>query len=544
MSAKKLVVNVKKDMGEWTTKMKSIYTNKLAITHIIRVHDKEYPVNSAVLHAALPNIPASQWQQYFSQVSNDIIGDILQYLYSCEIKVSMVTLKKTLQASKILKLTHLHDACIQLLMENLGPENCIGWYKFCIQENLEFIAEYCREQIARDLNKVRQCDEFQGLTFAELNDLIKNHEQNVDTQFHAIMTWVLGHEERCGQVEDLIELIDLSKCSRECLQTASETPYKEVLWSASLQHKLLRASLKNSSTKDPQGDQIYQPSVDETRTTKEHVIGLQMQPNIDFAKSIMSTCQSFKTASANTDIIIQLSTGEIKAHQIVLTTASKYFEALIRTSNVVNKTEACGKPVITDLTQLYSAAVEALVDYMYTGKIVIDNHALLDHIHACDFLHLETLMNKCKTYAEKGINIKADNCFQWMVGSNLFDLPKTKVRAVNFVCKNFSRVYQSEGLLSLGNKELFELLQNDALGCLPEETLYTVLIQWMKHHQEDRKGYLSDFLKSRAMKCCSINQNLDIKDALEGGNFDVDERDQIWTARFARQAVVRICNCV
>ena len=79
-------------MEEWSSKMKSLYEKKLAITHTLCVNKDEYPINEAVLIAGMPNIPTDQWEQCFIQISSDIIGDILQYLYTCEITVSLVTI--------------------------------------------------------------------------------------------------------------------------------------------------------------------------------------------------------------------------------------------------------------------------------------------------------------------------------------------------------------------------------------------------------------------------------------------------------------------
>ena len=532
-------MDMKKDMGEWTAKMKSLYEKKLTITHTLLLNDDEYPVNAAVLYAALPNIPSDQWQLCFSQINNGLIGDILQYLYSCEITVSLATLKDVLLASKVLKLGHLQDTCEQFLLEHLCPENYIGWYKFCTQENFEGIAKYCRDKIIRELDKVRQCKEFQGLTFAEVNDLIKEHVENADTQFYAMMTWVLGNKERHGQVEELTHLIDLSQCSKKCLQRATETPYKEVLWSVSLQHKLMKACLNIENRSAQEEEAVYIPCEDDTKGITEFVLGLEIQSNMDFAKSMMPTYQSFKTYSVNTDVTIQISDGEIKAHQIVLATASLYFEALIRSSSAeVENPESCESLMKIDLTQLNAAAVTALVDFMYTGIISIDDHALLDLIQACDFLRLETLLGKCKEHTEDRIKMTPENCYQWIVGSNLFNLPKTRDRAVKFVCGNFQNVHHVEGLVKLGHTDMLDVLNDDTLGSVPEETLYNTLMYWIMYEQEDRRKYLPTFLQSKAMKSCLVDQELDMKKALDAGNFDSAEREQIWAARFERLAVV------
>ena len=525
-------------MGEWSSKMKSMYENKLAITRTLCVNKDEYPINETVLIAGMPDVPIDQWEQCFIQINGDIIGDILQYLYTYEISVSLATLKDVLLASRILKLAHLQAACEQFLMDNLCPENYIGWYHFCTQEQFDNTAQYFRDKIVKELNKVRQCDEFQGLSFAEVNDFIKEHLNNADTQFYVMMTWVLGHEERYEQVEELIKLIDLEKCSRKCLQKASQTPYKEVLWTASLQHKLFQASIGNSGFADTE-DEEYKARQDETEKKTQNQVGLSFKSNMDFAKSMILTYQSFKMNNTNTDVVIELSDGEIKAHQVVLATASRYFDALIRTrADCVENEEMRQTKMKTDLANLNAACVRGLLDFMYTDKLPIDDYMLLSYIHTCDFLQFEKLLDQCKQHAEDGISMTPENCYQWIVGSNLFNLPQTRNRAVNFVWKYLQSVHSLDGIVILEHKDMLDLLNNDALGSIREQTLYDALMYWITHKQEDRRGYLKTFLESRAMTSCIIDQSLDMKQVLEVEKFNPTEREQIWEARFTRLAAV------
>ena len=189
----------------------------------------------------------------------------------------------------------------------------------------------------------------------------------------------------------------------------------------------------------------------------------------------------------------------------------------------------------TDLLQLDSVAVKTLVEYIYSNKIEIANNELLDYIHGCDFLQLGVLLQQCKNYAEHSVTISPDNCFQWFIGSKLFSLPYTKNRAVSFICKNFEKVHRMDGLLNLGHDDMVGVLNNDALGSVPEQVLYEVIASWIMHNQGER-SHLTEFLKSNAMMCCSTDIKLDLSAILREKNFDVNETHQIWEAHFARLA--------
>ena len=528
MSEKQLEITTKRDMREWTRRMEVIYNRKLAVTHTLHIHDTKYPVNAALLRATLPTIAHDQWTNSFSGISPALVDQLLRYLYSCEITVSLMTLKELMLACEDLKLGHLQEACEEFLRKDqiLCPENYIGWYKFCC-EKFEKTTGYCKERIEKELDKVRHCREFHDLSLAELHDLIKEHK-DADTQFHAVMSWVLVDENRQDYIEELIDFINFAKCSKECLGTANKAPYEQVLKSAAVQNKLFRASLQAKNTKHPQTEYApYVPKEDTDKDQMKHSLGLQYQSNMKFAKTMTESFQQFKECNTNTDIVLQVSDGTIRAHQIVLASISPYFATLL--------TSGENAEVQKDLTELDSSAVRALVDYMYSGEIKTSDSTLLEHIEACDSLQLATLSTRCKDYATNELDISPNNCFQWIMGSKSFNLPKkTRRRAIDYICQNFEHVYSLPSLRELGHDDLLELLNNDALGCIPEDILYEVIASWIMDSQENRRGYLNQFLASRAMKECSVNVDLDVPAILRKGQFDSDEREMVWEARHQR----------
>ena len=517
--------------------MKRAYENGLAKIYVLHVHDVDYSVNAAVLHAALPNIPLNKWEETFSAVSSDMIKDILCFLYSFEVPVSPPRMNKILNASNVLQLSHLQKACEPFVMDNLRPHNCIGWLQFSEAENFHDLAKGCKEKITKELHLVSQCKEFQELSFAEVCDLIKEQAADcADTRFHAIMSWVLVDEDRYKNVEELIDLIDLTKCSRACLKRAIIEPYDKAFQTMSLQKKLLQAILSDTFPYKANEDPKYVPAKVDANANQELILNYKDNYIADFGKSMIAKFKNFQMNTMHTDITVKLSDeNSIKAHQVVLAAGSPYFEALVRRSVDEENEQTSSQIIHTDLLQLDPVASKALVEYTYSKKIEISNRELLDYIHGCDFLQLGSLLQQCKSYAEKSVTISVENCFEWFIGSKLFSLPKTKDRAVLFICKNFEQVHRMEGLLNLGHDDMVGVLSNDALGSVPEQVLYEAIISWIMHNQGER-SHLAEFLKSNAMKCCSVDVKLDMHAILRGKNFDANETHQIWETHYDRLA--------
>ena len=535
--SEKLEVTSEWDLKDWSTRMKHIYDNGLAKTHVLHVHGVDYGVNAAVLHAALPNIPANRWEETFNTVKSDLVKDILRFLYTFEVPISLSKVKDILRASNVLRLSHLQDACEQFVMDNLNPHNYIGWMHFSEEEKFHNLATVCKEKISKELNLISQCKEFQELSFAEAYDLIKEQAADqADTQFHAIMSWILVDEDRYKFVEELIDLIDLTKCSRACLKRVVVEPYDKLFQTVPLQRKLLQASLSDTSLYEANEEIKYVPGDDEANIQQEHMLDFKDKYIADFAKSMIAKFENFLMNTMHTDMTVKFTDKKsIKAHQVVLAAGSPYFEAVVRRSVDEQNEQTSSQIIHTDLLQFDPVTAEALVEYTYSKKIEFSNRELLDYLHGCDFLQLGILLQECRSHAEKSLTISEENCFQWLIGSKLFNLQQTKERAVRFICTNFEKVHKTEHLLNLGHDDIVEVLNNDALGSIPEQVLYEAIIFWIMHNQSER-SHLTEFLQSNAVKRCSADMKLDMHAIMRDKEFDVSETHQIWEAHYARLA--------
>ena len=284
----------------------------------------------------------------------------------------------------------------------------------------------------------------------------------------------------------------------------------------------------------------YVHGEDEASIQQEHVLNYSDNCISDFAKFMIAAFKNFQMNTMHTDMTVKLSDeNAIKTHQVVLAAGSPYFEALVRRSSDEENEQTSSEMIHTDLLQLDPVAVKELVKYIYSNKIEIANRELLDYIHGCDFLQLGILLQQCKSYAEQSTAMSQENCFQWFVGGKLFSLPNTKDKALSFICYNFVNVHKMEGLLNLGHEDITEVLNNSALGSIPEQELYEAITFWIMHNQSER-SHLTEFLKSNAMNRCSVDMKLELHAILRDANFDVNETHPIWEAHYARLA--QICT--
>ena len=534
----------------WSNGMKTVYLGNLAQNHTLHVNGNDYPCNEAVMHAALPNVPMHEWTECFSTISNfwegtELIPQLLQYFYTCEISVCMDTLSPLLKASRILKLPHLQEACEDYLFQHLYAENFLYWLKFGVEEDFETIHQKCKDGIFKELDNVQFCQDFHKLNFAEITELFEEHVklgQSADKLFSAALAWIKKND---GQdYEKLFDVFDLSKCSKQALKMATEDHYEKLIWSASFQNKLFRASLlaESRSNEDVASANRSQPCCDETNGgSSKHCLDLTYPSVKRFALEMIQAFQDFQKENKHTDITINLSDNDIEAHQVVLAAGSPYFEALLR--NHASQEQNI-ETVEADLTTMDPAIVPVLVDYMYSRSIEVLDEVLLEHIYGCDFLQMDTFLTQCKKYAEEGVRIFAKNCIEWIIGHRTFNIPVTKKNAMEFICRNFKDVCESEGFLTLDDCELLETLNHSdwawAWLIVFEKDLLKALIAWINHDHESRKECLVKLLDSSALSRCSVCLDLDMTSLLDAGSFDIRERDQIWQTHCTKMAKVRL----
>ena len=531
--------------------MKTVYLGNLAQNYTLHVNGKDYPCNEAMMHAALPNIPLEEWEERFVRISilggnTDLVTQLLQYFYMCEITVSMDTLRPILQASRILDLAHLQRACEFFLHGHLHPSNYFSWMNFSKEEDFEAIHKLCKDGIFKELDKIQQYQEFQRLSFVEIKELVEEHVklgQNPDKLFCALLSWIQQNE---GQnYEELFDLINLSKCSKQALSMATEEPYEKLLWSISFQNKLFRACLHAESTSNANvaSASAGQQLSDDTDFHSKHCLNLTYPSVKKFALDMIRAFHAFQKDAKHVDITMKLSDMDVHAHQVVLAAGSPYFEAPVRSH--VSQNENTRK-LEADLTTMDPHVVPLIVGYMYSRSVQISNKVLLDHIYASDFLRMDGLLTKCKEYAEREVKMCTDNCIEWIIAHTTFGLPQAKTRAVSFISSDPKAVIHMDKFLQLEGTELLEILDFQPHYCwatnnpMSEKDLLEVLVKWINRDKESRKQHLPQLLISKVMQDCSVSWDLDIKHLLDSGSFGISERDQIWQIHCEKMTKVRL----
>ena len=186
------------------------------------------------------------------------------------------------------------------------------------------------------------------------------------------------------------------------------------------------------------------------------------------------------------DVTIQAGAESIPANRMVLACYSKFFESMFhsqlkeRYQNTVEIKEFDGQ------------AIESVIEYIYTGKININANNVMTLLGTADFLQIDEVTKMCFDYLEASLTI--DNCMDIVKVSLIYSHPTFHVQIYQFISENFDEISKTINFEDLSKQDLMQLITNLNRNIVKETSLYTAIINWVKHDQNRGDEFASLFL--------------------------------------------------
>ena len=83
-----------------------------------------------------------------------MFGEILRYIYSGTLHVSLDKVQPLYQAADLLQLDYVRDTCSSYMAMNVDSSTCMDLYKFADVYSVEIVRKSCLQWIARHLTEV------------------------------------------------------------------------------------------------------------------------------------------------------------------------------------------------------------------------------------------------------------------------------------------------------------------------------------------------------------------------------------------------------
>ncbi|UJR34957.1 hypothetical protein I4U23_027735 [Adineta vaga] len=201
------------------------------------------------------------------------------------------------------------------------------------------------------------------------------------------------------------------------------------------------------------------------------------------AKLVLENLNLLRQQKQLCDVVLIIDQNEIYAHRPILSACSPYFKAmfpgdLIQTQQI--------EIMIRDIDY---CAMELLVDYCYTSRIIIDEQNVQILLPAATTLQIEEVQVTCCEFLQKRLN--PNNCLSIRAFAETNSCQELLRVADRYAQQHFLNVKESEEFLLLPVNQLIDIISNDELNISSEEDVYLTVMKWISYDTEQRKQYLS-----------------------------------------------------
>ena len=205
------------------------------------------------------------------------------------------------------------------------------------------------------------------------------------------------------------------------------------------------------------------------------------------SKSALSYADENRKQERCCDIIIKSESERLFAHKVILSCFSKYFESMF-----ANETSENYETTV-EIKDLDSKAVKLIVDYCYTGCIVVDSDNVLQILAAASDLEIEDVKTFCFDFLESGLTL--DTCVEIIAAYNYYRPQASLKDAYRFLNDHFHEIYRQENFLKLSIDDLKLILVKLDKTVIEETSKYAAIFKWIKHDEKSRGADLPVLFK-------------------------------------------------
>uniref|UniRef100_A0A1B6L363 Kelch-like protein diablo n=1 Tax=Graphocephala atropunctata TaxID=36148 RepID=A0A1B6L363_9HEMI len=178
------------------------------------------------------------------------------------------------------------------------------------------------------------------------------------------------------------------------------------------------------------------------------------------------------------DVTLKVEDQSFSGHRIVLAATIPYFHAMFTHDMVESKQR--------DITihGIDAVALEALVNFAYSGRVTINTSNVQSLMVGASFLSLPKVRNACADFLKKRFhpqNVLGIRQFADTLGCVVLVEAADK-----YVQQYFHDVSLCDEYLSLSSAELLDIVKRDELHVLSEEQVFEAIMRWVKKDPELR----------------------------------------------------------
>ncbi|KAJ2952769.1 hypothetical protein O0L34_g7129 [Tuta absoluta] len=206
----------------------------------------------------------------------------------------------------------------------------------------------------------------------------------------------------------------------------------------------------------------------------------------EYANKISLNLHHFKRDSRFCDIELVSGKTKVKAHRVVLAASCAYFDAMFSTGlEESQKGHVALQSVPPDILPM-------IIDFIYTGEIMIDKATVQHLLIAADMLQLRELVTGCGEFLRRELHTSnALGIFRFAEAHNCTELAE---EALDHAQANWNIVASGDELLELPLPQLITLLSSEQLKVDSESQVLYPALRWLEHDPAGRRRHCFEVL--------------------------------------------------
>ncbi|XP_016661407.1 ring canal kelch homolog [Acyrthosiphon pisum] len=209
--------------------------------------------------------------------------------------------------------------------------------------------------------------------------------------------------------------------------------------------------------------------------------------NNSHSARILEDLQSLRKNQVLCDIKLKTDDNEIVyAHKNVLITACPYFRAMFSHFDESNKD-------LINIRELDSTIIQLLIEYIYTGEIIVTKENVQVLLQAANFLQLDFVTGACVEFLIQRLD--PSNCIAIKAIADLYNCMELVSSSDAYIKKHFLEVVKGGDFLSLSPEDLIKLISCNDLVVPFEDKVFECVIKWVKHDLNLRKDFMPELME-------------------------------------------------
>lgn len=218
-----------------------------------------------------------------------------------------------------------------------------------------------------------------------------------------------------------------------------------------------------------------------------------------YVQKMLKNLNVLRVESRFCDVELTAGNSVIYAHKVVLSSSSPYFEAMFRPELGLSE----GKQRKVHLYSIAADILAALVEFIYTNKVEINQSNVQELLAAADMLQLSEVVDGCCEYMVRELHpSNAVGILRFAEAHACDSLAKS---ALTFVNTNFPDVALEQELLDVPHTLLTRLIASESLRVDSEFQVFNAALRWIKHDIVHRRRYVFEILSNVRLPLVPLN---------------------------------------